>query len=106
VLDHLGVPAHDGGQGLGRVDGPFDLLRDHGELLEALAHQGRHQRLLGGEPPVQRADADPCVCGDVLHLRLGPVLGEKGAGRGEDPLEVALGIGSQWTLLGGHGPPP
>ncbi len=68
------------------------------EQLEALAHELSHQRLLVGEVPVDGADADTGVTGDVVHLDVGLIAGEQLACRLDDALAVAAGVGAQRAL--------
>ena len=71
-------------------------------VLEAVDRQRLDQRLLGGEVAVDRADADLGAAGDVVHLRLAPLLGEDDRGRGQDPLAVAPCVGSERAGELGH----
>jgi hypothetical protein len=56
---------------------------------------------------VQRADADTCIAGDRLQRRVGAIVREGSQGDLEQPVPIALGIGSQPAGLGGRqGIPP
>src|SRR3954470_12805988 len=79
------------------------LLGDLAERLDALREQRIDQRLLVGEAPVDRADADARVAGDVVQRDAQPPLGEQLAGGLEDPDPVALGVLAQRLLRGGDG---
>ena len=85
------------------------LLGQRGDLFEALLEERLDDFLLVGEAAVGRADADAGVGGDVVHRDVEAALGEHFAGRGQDPLSVALGISAQRTfggVLGRHGDSP
>ena len=68
------------------------------EPLELPAHERRHQRGLGREVAVQRADAEAGGPGDIVHLRLRPAGAEHLAGGLEDALPVAARVGAQGSL--------
>ena len=71
------------------------LLGERGDLVEALLEERLDDLLLVGEAAVGRADADAGVGGDVVHRDVEAALGEHLAGRGQQPLAVALGIPAQ-----------
>src|SRR3954447_12133526 len=79
------------------------LLGDLAQRLNALREQRVDQRLLVREAPVDRADADARVTGDVVQLDAQPALGEQLAGGLEDANPVALGVLAQRFLGGGDG---
>ena len=57
--------------------------------------QGVDQRVLVREAPVDRADPDARVGGDVVERDVQAPLGEDLGGGGEDSRAVALGVGAE-----------
>ncbi len=51
---------------------------------------------------VQRADADTCITGNRLQRHVGAIEREGTHGDLEQPVPIALGIGSQRAGLGGR----
>src|SRR5262249_5110048 len=49
-----------------------------------------------GTPPVDGADADPRMTGDLVQADLEPALVEPLSGRRQDALPVPLGVPPQW----------
>src|SRR6185437_15276119 len=70
------------------------------DRVEAIHEQRLDQLLLGAEPPVDRADADPRMTGDLVQADLEPALVEHLRGRRQDPLPVPLGVPPQWPCTG------
>jgi len=76
-------------------------LRNAGaEPRQLVAVGGFDERLTGWEMAVQRADAHACVSSDRLQRHVGTVMREGMDGDLEQPVAVALGIGSQRAGLG------
>src|SRR5215469_18758901 len=67
--------------------------RHHG--VDPVLEQLPDQRLLVGEAPVNGADPDPGLTGDVVQGRVEAALGEHLGGGGEDALPVPLGVPAQ-----------
>ena len=91
----LGHPLHEEhqtGPGVRRRDG---LLADRRDRVEAIHEQRLDQLLLSAEPPVDGADTDPRMTGDLVQADLEPALAEHLRGRRQDPLPVPLGIAPQ-----------
>src|SRR3954451_7416668 len=89
-----------------RVPGVGDLERLLGDLaqrLDALREQRVDQRLLVREAPVDGADADARVVGDVVQRGAQSPLREELTGGSEDSNPVALGVLAQRPLDGGDG---
>ncbi|GGV19146.1 hypothetical protein GCM10010182_46030 [Actinomadura cremea] len=51
------------------------------------------ERLPGGEVPVQGGRADSGAAGDLLQGGVGAALGDERLGGGDDPVDVAAGVG-------------
>ena len=63
-------------------------------LLERVEHDAAQQRGAVGEAAVERRDPDPGPMGDLVQGDAGALLGDQVAGRGEQLLEVAPGVGA------------
>jgi hypothetical protein len=78
------------------------------ERLDLADVDGLDQVVAGREVAVQRADADLRAAGDVLERRIGAVLRERVARRGQQRLVVPQGVGPPRLLRrdrvegGGH----
>ncbi len=69
-----------------------------GEETELLTQELHQQRLFCREVAIDRADTDAGLSGDVVDLRVRPVLGENATRAFEDPLAIATGVGAQRAL--------
>src|SRR5436189_86228 len=76
------------------------LLADGRDRVEAVHEQRLDQLFLGAEPPVDGADADPRMTGDLVQADLEPALVEHLGGCHQDPLPVPLGVPPQWPGTG------
>ncbi len=77
--------------------GVFDsesLFDNSAQGLECLIEDGGDEIVLGGEVPVEGADADTGAIGHFLHVDFGAALGEKGARSLDDAGAVEAGIGA------------
>ena len=89
------VDRDDGVPGVGVGEA---LLEDPGPFVEVLLEERVDQNLFVWEPPVDSADADAGVVGDVVERDAETALGEQLARRLEDPLSVPLGVFPEWLV--------
>ena len=84
---------------LPRVAGLQRLARPRRERRELVAHERLEQRLLGGEVPVDGADADLGLPRHVVHLGVAALLARTPRGR---PSSRARGCGARRRATGGR----
>jgi len=92
------LPPEDGAAhagGMEAVDQSRHLREGMLQHFVEPAIKGLDQLLPGAEPPVDGADADPRVAGDLVQADLEPALVEHLGGRRQDPLPVPLGVAPQ-----------
>src|SRR4051812_9209826 len=89
----------DGVPGVGVVE---PLLVDASPLVELLLEEGVDEHLLVREAPVDGADADARVMGNVVEGDAQAAFGEQLARRVEDPLPVPLSVLAQRLIRGAH----
>ncbi len=95
--------AHDVGEHLeGFAVRPLDAGLGHREdVLELALDHRHHQRVLGREVAIERADTQAGARGDVIHLGLDALLGERLGGSGEDARPVAGLVGALGSIPAG-----
>ena len=86
---------HPLGQRLVGREGGEQLVGALAEDVDLVAVHRLDERLARGEVPVQRADADAGVAGDVLEGDLGAAGGEGGGGGVDQELAVAHRVGAE-----------
>ena len=98
-LDRGREEAGEAVPGVGRLEGPLGRL---GELGEARVDDRVDERVLRREVAVQRAHPDARAARDLVHADVEPALLERGTGRGDDPVAIALGVLAERGFRGGR----